>query len=352
MALAYSAFANGGHKIDPVAVLQVTDAQGHTLYTHTPQPGEQVLDPRVAYLITSILSDNKARAPAFSEYSVLRLTRPAAAKTGTTTDWRDNWTLGYTPDLVTGVWVGNADNKPMERVSGVTGAGPIWHDFMQEALKGKSLQQFTRPDGLIDLDVCATSGLLPTPYCPYTKREVFIAGTQPTQPDNLYQPIKIDVATGLPATADTPRDRIETRVFLMLPAEAREWARDNGIPQLTMNNDQLTMDNPPTAGGDQPSADSQALVRITRPDNGTIYRITPQTPLATQRIPVQAIVADGVKLTRLTLFVDGQAIGEFTTSPTRAFWMLQPGTHVISAQAIDGQGIVHESEAVRVTVTQ
>ena len=84
--------------------------------------------------------------------------------------------------------------------------------------------------------MCATSGLLPTPYCPYTKREVFIAGTQPTQPDNLYQPIKIDVATGLPATADTPRDRIETHVYLMLPAEAREWARDNGIPQLTMNN--------------------------------------------------------------------------------------------------------------------
>ena len=137
MALAYSAFANGGLKIDPVAVLQVSDAQGKVLYRQTPQPGQRVLDPRVAYLITSILSDNKARAPAFGEYSMLRLNRPAAAKTGTTTDWRDNWTIGYTPDLVTGVWVGNADNKPMERVSGVTGAGPIWHDFMQEALKGR-----------------------------------------------------------------------------------------------------------------------------------------------------------------------------------------------------------------------
>ena len=345
MALAYSAFANGGHKIDPVAVLQVNDARGNTLYANTPQQGEQVLDPRVAYLITSILSDNKARAPAFSEYSVLRLTRPAAAKTGTTTDWRDNWTLGYTPELVTGVWVGNADNKPMERVSGVSGAGPIWHDFMQEALKGKPIQPFARPDGLIDLDVCATSGLLPTPYCPYTKREVFIAGTQPTQPDNLYQPIKIDVATGLPATADTPRDRVETRVYLMLPAEAREWARDNGIPQLTMN-------NPPAIGGTQPSADSQALVRITRPDSGTIYRITPQTPLETQRIPVQAIVADGVKLARLTLFVDGQSIDEFTTSPVRAFWQLQLGAHTITAKVIDEQGRTLESTPVRVTVTQ
>ena len=146
MVLAYSAFANGGLKVDPVAVLQVSDAQGNVLYQQTPQPGQRVLDPRVAYLITSILSDNKARAPAFGEYSMLRLNRPAAAKTGTTTDWRDNWTIGYTPDLVTGVWVGNADNKPMERVSGITGAGPIWHDFMQEALKGKPIQDFTRPD--------------------------------------------------------------------------------------------------------------------------------------------------------------------------------------------------------------
>jgi 1A family penicillin-binding protein len=347
MALAYSVFANGGHKIDPVAVLQVNDAQGHTLYTHTPQPSEQVLDPRVAYLITSILSDNKARAPAFSEYSVLRLTRPAAAKTGTTTDWRDNWTLGYTPELVTGVWVGNADNQPMERISGVTGAGPIWHDFMQEALKGKPIQPFTRPDGLIDLDVCATSGLLPTPYCPYTKREVFIAGTQPTQPDNLYQPIKIDVATGLPATADTPRDRIETRVFLTLPAEAREWARDNGIPQLAINNEQLTMTN----AGPQ-TADSNFQVRITRPDNGTIYRITPQTPLETQRIPVQAIVADNVRWKTMTIAVDGQPIGEFTSSPARTWWTLQPGSHTITAQVIDEHGQSLESEAITVLVTQ
>jgi 1A family penicillin-binding protein len=360
MALAYSAFANGGLKVDPVAVLQVNDAQGNTLYEQTPQSGERVLDARVAYLITSILSDNKARAPAFSEYSMLRLNRPAAAKTGTTTDWRDNWTIGYTPELVTGVWVGNADNKPMERVSGITGAGPIWHDFMQEALKGKPVQDFTRPDGLIDLDVCATSGLLPTAYCPYTKREVFIAGTQPTQPDNLYQPIKIDVVTGQPATSDTPRDRIETRVFLVLPAEAREWARDNGIPQLTMNTtaplpgsagEQMTNDNQQSAPNAQ-SPTSNFQVRITRPDNGTIYRLTPQTPIETQRIPVQAIVADGIKLRTLTLLVDGQSIGEFTTSPVRAFWQLQLGTHTITAKMIDEQGQTFESEAVRIVVTQ
>jgi len=346
MTMAYSVFANGGHKIDPVAVTEISNAKGEVIYRNTPQSGEIVLDPRVAYLITSILSDNKARAPAFSEYSVLRLTRPAAAKTGTTTDWRDNWTLGYTPDLVTGVWVGNADNQPMEHVSGVTGAGPIWHDFMQAALKGQPERDFTRPAGLIDVDVCATSGLLPTEYCPYTKREIFIAGTQPTQPDNLYQPIKIDVATGLPATADTPKDRIETKVFLMLPAEAREWARDNGIPQLTSNNEQVTMN------GQSAVSAQQAAVRITRPDNGTIYRVTPQTPIETQQIPVQAIVADNVRLQRLMIYVDERLIGEFTSSPARAWWTLQLGTHTIKAEAIDAQGKLLTSGIVQIQVVQ
>ena len=349
MALAYSAFANGGLKVDPVAVLQVSDAQGRVLYRQTPQPGQRVLDPRVADLITSILGDNTARAPAFGEYSVLRLNRPAAAKTGTTTDWRDNWTIGYTPDLVTGVWVGNADNKPMERVSGIAGAGPIWHDFMQEALKGQPVQDFARPAGLIDLEVCATSGLLPTPYCPYTKREVFIAGTQPTQPDNLYRPVDVDVATGLPATPDTPRDRVETRVFLLLPAEAREWARDNGIPQLTMNNTAPL----PGSANEQSAINTQpSAIRITRPDSGTIYRLTPQTPIETQQIPVQAIAADGVTLRSLTLLVDGQPIGEFTVSPARAFWRLRPGAHTITARLVDEQGRTFESDPVRIVVTQ
>ena len=94
-------------------------------------PSTSSLDPRVAYLITDILSDERARVPAFGQGNVLEIGRPAAAKTGTTTDWRDNWTLGYTPDLTVGVWVGNADNTPMKGVSGISGAGPIWHDFMR-----------------------------------------------------------------------------------------------------------------------------------------------------------------------------------------------------------------------------
>jgi hypothetical protein len=100
------------------------------------------------------------------------------------------------------------------------------------------------------------------------------------------------------------------------------------------------------------NADSNFQVRITRPDNGTIYRITPQTPLETQRIPVQAIVADNVHWKTMTIAVDGQPIGEFTSSPARTWWTLQPGSHTITAQVIDEHGRPLESEAITVLVTQ
>ncbi len=105
--------------------------------------------------------------------------------------------------------------------------------------------------------------------------------------------------------------------------------------------------NQSTATNDQSSP-----VKITRPDNGTIYRITPQTPIETQRIPVQAIVADSVRLARLTLFVDGQPIGEFASSPARTWWMLQPGAHTITARMVDEQEQTFESKPVRIVVTR
>jgi len=134
---AYSIFANGGYRVEPSLLLHVADHDGSVLYEWSPPPlNQRVLDERVAWLITDILSDNHARIPSFGPNSALNIGRPAAAKTGTTTDYRDNWVIGYTPNLVTGVWVGNADNRPMVDVTGVSGAAPIWNAFMREALLG------------------------------------------------------------------------------------------------------------------------------------------------------------------------------------------------------------------------
>ncbi|MCX7707905.1 MAG: transglycosylase domain-containing protein, partial [Anaerolineae bacterium] len=191
---AYAAFANGGHRVIPYAIERIETLEGEAAngesangastngestsggWQRTPSPivhptsyiphstfdiPHYALDPRVAFLITDIPSDNNARLPAFGPGTVLEIGRPAAVKTGTTTDWRDNWTVGYTPELVAGVWVGNADNTPMKDVSGISGAGPIWRDFMLSVLRDVPPSAFAVPDGLVQVEICADSGLLP-----------------------------------------------------------------------------------------------------------------------------------------------------------------------------------------------
>ena len=156
----------------PTAILQITDGLGREIEPPRPQ-SRRVLREEHAYLMTHILADNAARSPAFGPNSSLHLSRPAAAKTGTTNDFRDGWTIGYTPDIVAGVWVGNADNTPMTGVSGLTGAGPIWHNFMERAHEGRPIRDFTRPPGIVELEVCADSGTIPGPVCPERRREIF-----------------------------------------------------------------------------------------------------------------------------------------------------------------------------------
>ncbi len=104
------------------------------IYEYDPPTGDQVVRAEHAYLISSILSDTTARIPMFGTNPVINLDFTAAVKTGTTNDFRDNWTVGYTPDLVVGVWVGNTDYTPMTNTSGLSGAGPIWAQFMTEAI--------------------------------------------------------------------------------------------------------------------------------------------------------------------------------------------------------------------------
>ncbi|MCB0060617.1 MAG: transglycosylase domain-containing protein, partial [Caldilineaceae bacterium] len=136
---AFHTLAGNGRYLPPEPILMIADSQGRPLYATEPVAPKQVLSEATAFLISDILSDNVARTPAFGPTSPLLLSRPAAAKTGTTTDWRDNWTVGYTKYLVAGVWAGNSDGRPMRNTSGVTGAAPIWHDFMEGVLADPSL---------------------------------------------------------------------------------------------------------------------------------------------------------------------------------------------------------------------
>jgi penicillin-binding protein 1C len=221
----------GFRTLDPVTILKVVDASNQTLYEFKEPQKQQIVTPQLAYLMSDILSDNVARTPGFGSNSVLKLSRPAAVKTGTTSDWRDNWTIGYTPDYAVGVWVGNADNSEMEHISGVSGAGPIWHDLMEKIHQTLPVKPFVEPPGMVRVEVCATSGLLPTPFCPERVKELFIAGTEPKAFDNVWQSFRIYKPTGKLATVYCPPDQVQDKVFPIYPPEAADWIRENNIPQ-------------------------------------------------------------------------------------------------------------------------
>jgi penicillin-binding protein 1C len=265
---AYGVFANGGvmmgqpaelprpgyRQLDPVSILRIEDANGNVLHEYLQPEARNViladgreLSPQEAFLLTNVLSDNNARAPVFGSNSALRLSRPAAAKTGTTTDWRDVWTVGYTPQIVTGVWVGNNDNTPMEGLSSSRGAGPIWHDVMEriyneghaERLLGQVVKNFARPQGLTNVQVCAVSGLLPNEHCPNRVNALFIEGTEPTEYCNVHRVERVNRQSGKLATACTPPELVEERVYEVYPPEAADWVRQEGIPQPPTQRDEI-----------------------------------------------------------------------------------------------------------------
>jgi membrane peptidoglycan carboxypeptidase len=175
---AFGVFANGGIRIPPHAINQVTDPQGNLIYKFI-SPGTRVISKQVAFMMTNVLSDNDSRTFEFGKCSALYLysnsqtqcyqgnpgtIRPAAVKTGTSQDFRDNLTVGYTSDYVMGVWAGNNDDSPMINVTGVDGAGPIWHDSMLLAEKGRPITDFHNPGGLVKKTVSYPEGIMTTDW--------------------------------------------------------------------------------------------------------------------------------------------------------------------------------------------
>ncbi len=334
---AYSIFPNGGYRVQPTFILKVADHDGNVLYQWQPAPLlTSVIDPRVAYVITDILSDNGARIPAFGPNSALNIGRPAAAKTGTTTDFRDNWIVGYTPNLVVGVWVGNADNAPMVNVTGVSGAAPIWNAFIRDVLIGQPEVPFTEPPGIVHQTVCATSGLLPTPQCSLTKDEIFVDGTVPSQPDNLYQTFVIDRQTGYLADTSTPQDRKQSQVYLVLPQEARDWALRHGI-------------RPPPQNAPVQITDHKTGLRLLAPDPYTIFQLSPLTPADTQRLRLTVAAPSGTQ--SVTYRLDDQVIGQVDASPWVLWWQLALGEHELVATASMSDGTGQTSSPIRFSVT-
>jgi membrane peptidoglycan carboxypeptidase len=259
MTYAFSVFANSGvmagqpvppdalrpgyRRLDPVVILRIEDHNGHVLYQYDTPKTQPVVSAELAYLINNVLSDREARVAAFGRGNPLELdNRTAAAKTGTTNDFRDNWTVGYVPKLAIGVWVGNADDTKMQSVTGLTGAAPLWHALMTYATTALNIppQDWAVPAGIATARVCQPSGKLPTKQCANTRDEIFVRGTEPTAPDDIWQAVAINKDTGKRATVCTPPESIEQRVFEILPPEANDWVRQTNLPQPPAEYDVLS----------------------------------------------------------------------------------------------------------------
>ena len=336
LSTAYGALANHGNFTGNSSILDIHDADGNLLYQPDSTPPLQALDPRVTWLISDILSDDSARATGFGLDSTLKLDRAAAVKTGTTSNFHDNWTIGYTPDLLVGVWVGNSGYEAMHNVTGLTGAAPIWHEVMRGLLQGRPDQPFTRPDGLTQVEVCAVSGLLPTSACQNTRAEWFISGTEPTQTDSTYQQVWVDTLTHSLADDSTPVERKKSVTVLNLPMEAQAWARAQGfllLSDYSQPTESIQPENP--------------LVLLS-PRPNTTYRIDPTLALSVQQIKIE--VSAGPDISQVTFYVDGNPVATVSSVPYQAWWTLSVGEHLVWAEAVkvDGEKVTSGITAITV----
>ncbi len=207
MAGAFGMLANGGRVQTPASIQRIVDKNGQTVFSNGQPTGDTALQAVAvegisadhAHLLTSILSDNNARIPEFTANNLLNLPgHNVAAKTGTSGtnefDVRDAWTIGYSPEIVTAVWVGNTDNSPLNNAaSGYRVASPIWNQFMMAYLANRQPVTFQRPTSVIEREICADSGVTVTPNCPNRKTELFSIAQPPLPPeDHFIRSVTVD----------------------------------------------------------------------------------------------------------------------------------------------------------------
>ncbi len=212
MAVAFGVFANSGTRTDLHSILKVTDRLGNVIDEYRPLPGKRVLSRETAFIIQNILSDDGARSMVFGSGSLLNIKKhpEVAVKTGTTNDLRDNWTIGFTPDYVSVVWVGNNDNSKMSQiVSGTTGAAPIWNKLMTHILENVESKRWIVPASIIGENVCNLTGQLPPDEGCDSHYEYFKPEYAPTQKVSLRQNILINKDTGEPVQPGENQPNVE-----------------------------------------------------------------------------------------------------------------------------------------------
>ncbi|MCH7951480.1 transglycosylase domain-containing protein [Patescibacteria group bacterium] len=346
MVTAYSAFSNGGTRVEPVSLLEVLDRNGKTLFEHKPTSGRRVISEQVAFLVNDILSDNSARLLTFGVNSLINIAgRPIAVKTGTTNDQRDNWTVGWTNGTaVVGVWVGNNDNSPMVQVaSGVSGAAPIWRRIFLEVLRTRAAPKFTPPSDVELHSVDTISGYPAHDDYP-ARSEYFINGTLSSGKDPIHTKLKVCGSSGKLATqAQIANGDYEEREFYVFKApqvlakEAREvW--QNGIDQWLATQGDSRF-HPPR---ELCEGNEEMVVRVHSPAN--------ETQLDSNDVFMDVEVFSDSSVEWVKIIVDDAVRDTLTERPFRTTMFLDDGRYTLKFKARNSAGREAESGEVRIGV--
>ncbi|MBI4032607.1 PBP1A family penicillin-binding protein [Candidatus Berkelbacteria bacterium] len=347
MATAFSVFANGGTYRPPVSILKIEDSNGKVLFEHKAGKGEkEVLDPAIAFEITSILSDNDARTPIFGPRSALFFPeRPVAAKTGTTQEFRDGWTVGYTPSLATAVWVGNNDNTPMKAgADGSVVAAPIFHQYLVKALEGTDKEAFSQPSSVKQVTVDKLSGKLPSASSPELISDWFAPWQVPTEKDDVHVRVKVNKVNGKLASDLTPESLIEERTYTVIHSERPDDPRWENPVLLWAKDRNIETGTPPTEVDDTYTDETLPTVTITSPaDGATLSGVITVTANASAAFGVRSVDLDSGNL---DFGIDIEAPYSFTI---RASDLGGSGQHPITVTVFDQNG-AGASQTITVTV--
>lgn len=339
LAGAYCAFANGGNKTEVTGILKVEDRNGKVLEQFKPIPGKKVMTPQEAFIISNILSDNNNRKITFGEVNGLIIPNyQVAVKTGTTNDKRDNWAIGWTPNLLVASWVGNNDNSPMLKVaSGVSGASPIWKKIMQYAVATRPKQDFSIPDKIISMDVDQISGYPSHDGFP-SRQAYFIDGTQPKTNDPIHLKLKIcKNGQGLAPPADVASNNYDEKEFFKFKEDdpistdgQNRWQQ--GIDQWISQQPNKDQFNPPT---NYCRTDGLISVGFNSPgDQSTVG----------SNFDVKINTSSVSKVTEVKLWVNGNEQKTWNEGPFETNLSLSDGVYILKARATNRDGNNAESQ--------
>ncbi|MFA6007182.1 MAG: PBP1A family penicillin-binding protein, partial [Candidatus Shapirobacteria bacterium] len=336
---AYSAFANGGTKVDAVGILKVEDSSGRVLEEFNPTIGQKVMSPQESFIISNILSDNSARTLTFGAVNSLIIPNyQVAVKTGTTNDKKDNWTIGWTPNLLVTVWVGNNNNSPMGAIaSGVSGAAPIWRQIMLYALPKRDKQDFPIPDKIVNISVDKVSGYGVHDNFP-SKTEYFIDGTQTNTSDPIHLMLKIcKDKVGLATPEDVSNGNYNSKEYF-------NFKEDDPVSTDGRNRWQEGID---AWINQQTNKDIYAPPQSYCRTDGTVG-VTFDQPgdhsTQNNNVDIKINTSSLKKIVKVELWVDSNSVKTWDARPFEGMINMNDGPHTLKVRATDENGASDEHQ--------